>query len=800
MAVFVIAAALRLYRLDAVPSGLLYDEAYNGVDVLRILAGERPVFLPENFGREALFIYFQALSVALLGPTDLALRVVAAVVGLLTVPTSYVLLRRLFGRRVAALACGWLAVSLWHVIFSRIGLRAVSLPLLETASFYCLWSGLATAGEGKPTVRSARPEALAPHTLVWFALSGLLLGLALHAYTAARFVPLVFIAFAGYLWTWHRPRLRASAAGLVLAGLVALAVFVPQGLYFVRHPDAFTSRAAAVSIFNPDLSPDGPLAALSRATLGTLGMFAVEGDHYWDRNVPGRPVFDPVSAALGVLGIVVAARRLRRPEHGFLAIWLAVMLAPSLLAIKDVPNALRVVGLIPAVFALPALGLAWLWERWDARVSGPPRALSALAVLALLLAAGTLTCRDYYRVWAPSPVVAQAFSSDRWLAATLARSWPVQEERVWIASGEPDSPRLRYALAGSGEPGRVRAFEGARSLILPSEDSKVSYLFPDSARPPAAILERVFPGQAGETIARTPRGDAVSRFRLPHPRPALSPQVTLSARFAHRLEALGFDLPRDVRAGESLTVTWHWRLLAPTAVDLALSNQLFDEAGERRGQLDDRAFAPAYWEAGTLGLTTFEVEVDPAATTGAHWLDVAVYDRSSLARLEVFDGHGRLAGSHLRLGPIKVHGRPRPDPGAVTPLRAEFDDGITLEGYSLGRESVGRAEALDLTLHWSARRRPSRDYTVFVHLLDAGGQPRGQGDGPPRSGLYPTSIWDAGEVVVDPHRVVVATDAPPGQYRLAIGLYERETGRRVPALGIAEVPRDHVLISGVEVR
>jgi hypothetical protein len=43
--------------LNAVPRGILYDETYNGLDILRILTGELPIFLTGNYGREALFIY-----------------------------------------------------------------------------------------------------------------------------------------------------------------------------------------------------------------------------------------------------------------------------------------------------------------------------------------------------------------------------------------------------------------------------------------------------------------------------------------------------------------------------------------------------------------------------------------------------------------------------------------------------------------------------------------------------------------------------------------------------------------------
>ncbi len=109
--------------------------------------------LDRNFGREPLFIYLQAISVAVLGQTTLALRAVSAVLGILTVVVAYLLARRMFdapGRtsyRRLAHACPF-----GTLIFSRMGLRSISLPLFLAVGFYCLWRGLEEVG-ARPTPR-----------------------------------------------------------------------------------------------------------------------------------------------------------------------------------------------------------------------------------------------------------------------------------------------------------------------------------------------------------------------------------------------------------------------------------------------------------------------------------------------------------------------------------------------------------------------------------------------------------------------------------------------------------------------
>lgn len=88
------------------------------------------------------------------------------------------------------------------------------------------------------------------------------------------------------------------------------------------------------------------------------------------------------------------------------------------------------------------------------------------------------------------------------------------------------------------------------------------------------------------------------------------------------------------------------------------------------------------------------------------------------------------------------------------------------------------------------------DYTVFVHLLGPDGQVWGQVDLAPGGGQRPTSGWLPGEVIVDRYTVPVEAGAPSGIYRIEIGLYEAETGQRLPVTDAkgTPLPDDRVLL------
>ena len=122
-----IAFALRFYRLGEIPLGLYRDEAFNGLDALKILQGEHAVFFPANNGREPFYIYLTAAAVALFGQTIFAIRLAAAVVGTLTTLPVYLLGKSWFGWRIGVLAAWIWAITLWPVHLSRIGLRVILL-------------------------------------------------------------------------------------------------------------------------------------------------------------------------------------------------------------------------------------------------------------------------------------------------------------------------------------------------------------------------------------------------------------------------------------------------------------------------------------------------------------------------------------------------------------------------------------------------------------------------------------------------------------------------------------------------
>ncbi|MBC7250096.1 MAG: hypothetical protein H5T62_07415, partial [Anaerolineae bacterium] len=120
---------------------------------------------------------------------------------------------------------------------------------------------------------------------------------------------------------------------------------------------------------------------------------------------------------------------------------------------------------------------------------------------------------------------------------------------------------------------------------------------------------------------------------------------------------------------------------------------------------------------------------------------------------------------------------------AYTPLQADFAHQARLLGYILDTSRAYPGGDLELTLVWQGLAAMDTDYHVFVHL-EKEGRLWAQGDNAPGCGFKPTSAWQVGQVVVDPAYIVsLPEDVPPGEYPLLVGMYELDSGQRLPVYG-----------------
>jgi len=133
--VIIFAIWLRWWKLNDVPPGLWYDEAYNAMDALWLLDSHSPqiFFEGNNGGREPMYHYLAALAMGVLGAKAYALRLVSAIIGIITIPLFYRWSKTLFDDSsdhhwFALFSAAGLAFSFWHVTISRTAFRTILMP------------------------------------------------------------------------------------------------------------------------------------------------------------------------------------------------------------------------------------------------------------------------------------------------------------------------------------------------------------------------------------------------------------------------------------------------------------------------------------------------------------------------------------------------------------------------------------------------------------------------------------------------------------------------------------------------
>jgi hypothetical protein len=188
------------------------------------------------------------------------------------------------------------------------------------------------------------------------------------------------------------------------------------------------------------------------------------------------------------------------------------------------------------------------------------------------------------------------------------------------------------------------------------------------------------------------------------------------------------------------------------------------------------------WGADGVARGYGTLRLDPFIGGGTYTVTVGLVDPAT----------GTRVGQPLDVGQVEVQAVERvfERPEVEVPTDALFGDALRLLGYDLRREG----QMLHLTLHWRARQRMEVAYKFFVHLLDSEtGELVAQEDVMPRDWTYPTTWWEKGEVVSD-EIVLTVSDAPAGVYRVAIGVYDPETGARLPVVDTARTgeAQDHL--------
>ena len=121
-----------------------------------------------------------------------------------------------------------------------------------------------------------------------------------------------------------------------------------------------------------------------------------------------------------------------------------------------------------------------------------------------------------------------------------------------------------------------------------------------------------------------------------------------------------------------------------------------------------------------------------------------------------------------------------PDPFELEHVTGvQFGGELSLEGYAFSLWSNKEGEsaetpphnAVTITLQWQVNQTPTADHTLFLHVVNAGGERFGQLD-QVMGGHTPTSTWLQGQTWYESYTVDLPPDLPANSYSFNLGIYD----------------------------
>lgn len=666
------------------------------------------------------------------GDGEFGMRYTSVLTGTLAVALIYPLGRALGGRRAGTLAALFLAVSPFAVSWSQEMRMYIA---AAAAAILALWAAVRWWQTGR--LRYGLAYVCAASAGLWL------------LYLSVSVLIIANLAFLG-LWI-GRNVTRGLIARWIAAQLAVLALYLPWLIYALpRIPTWSTAEPFTLPVFVQLYATTLALGAsenLDRYLLPTLLVLAL-----WAFTLPlvWRTLRAPARRA-GVLmllwGVALPALLVylvSLPVH----IFYAPRLAPRYL-----------LPLAACFYTLLALGLAALARR--------QRVLAALGT-ALVVGVALLGLAQFY----PDRIR----RDDLWSLADTLRALRQPGDAVVLYS-DRDWPLFAAQYAGEwrGVPNGATMQPDAASWLLEPiwqvSDGLWLATTPDALRMDPQGLVRAWLDARAVSVTRWDYGEHTLAFYARTPARTAEPMAVMAAYHLPQRAFRQAQDPTGALAGAVLPMTRYavgdtlhlallWRAPAQTVtVTLAgpTSQRLTQPvnalpAGRSRQQID--IYLSSDLPAGRY---TVQVQPDdaPAQTVGA--LTLVQLNPSAAATLSP----------------------------AATPLDVQLGEAIHLVGYERRPDVLHPGDTLDLTLYWRTDEPQPARYKVFTHLLGAtwhaanGNFIWGQVDSEPAGGVAPTTTWTPGALIADHYRIPLAADAPAGDYRLEVGLYNIVSGERL---------------------
>jgi 4-amino-4-deoxy-L-arabinose transferase-like glycosyltransferase len=378
------AAFLRTWHLGSLPPGLHGDEAWTGIDAHRILdEGNIGPFVSSALGQPAGPLYWAALVLKVIGDGVFQLRFAMALLGIATIPLTYLSARVMFdSRRMALLSALVLAVMQWHLIYSRTGFMAVSWPFMEMVTVLCLFLALKLRNQ------------------LWFASAGLALGVGVYTTTIYPVFIAAVVIFTVLQMLQVRPSRRGTiATGVAIMAVCAVIAALPMIRYANNHGDTFNSQHKRTALTQglewSGESFSGRMKLVADATWDYAKLVAWGNRPNLVDGTGRKPALDWLTLLLAAGGIFYCFKHWWKPETQVLLVMAVVIPLGAVMWLEG--TARTTVGLTPFVAMLAALSIDKLWTLADETVRSRRQRVFRFAVPVVLVLLAVFNLGAYFQ-------------------------------------------------------------------------------------------------------------------------------------------------------------------------------------------------------------------------------------------------------------------------------------------------------------------------------------------------------------------------------------------------------------------
>ncbi len=281
--------------------------------------------------------------------------------------------------------------------------------------------------------------------------------------------------------------------------------------------------------------------------------------------------------------------------------------------------------------------------------------------------------------------------------------------------------------------------------------------------------------------------------------PTLRLDVPLNVSFGDRLTLMGYSIPitKVVQGGETLRVLTGWSAAQPVMQSIVFQYRVYDRAGhlwvQTTSEICQGIHPTDLWRPRRTNYDNVVLHLPPTMPSGDYALMLAVYQRSHEEGLAVRDAFGRDLGIEVEIASIPVTKNKQSFTASDLWIEQRYFVDMAemrLLGFKPLPANIQAGQVLSVGLYWRARGNPQGDYRAIIQLRDLYGRVIVEHSARPANDTYPTTEWNAGEVLLDWHDLNLPLEMNEGSYQIVVILQDAVTAH---ILGEADIRQIQVL-------